>query len=85
MSEFDPILIKREKITKIVKFGLKSGYGIYGLSCLLLVFRMMNGYSDFIETSIMICLILGSILLAPAIVFNYAIKAAHRADRENSW
>ena len=31
------------------------------------------------------CLMVGSIVLAPAIVFSYAVKAADRADRDGSW
>ena len=27
----------------------------------------------------------GSLVLAPAIVFGYAVKAADRADRDGSW
>jgi hypothetical protein len=32
-----------------------------------------------------VCLIAGSVVLAPAIVFAYAVKAADRADRDNDW
>ena len=31
---------------------------------------------------ITVCLVVGSILLAPAIVLGYAVKAAEREDRE---
>jgi hypothetical protein len=33
-------------------------------------------------TAITVCLVAGSILLAPAIVLGYAVKAAERDDRE---
>jgi hypothetical protein len=34
-------------------------------------------------TIITVCLVIGSILLAPSIVLGHAIKAAEREDREN--
>jgi len=30
-----------------------------------------------------VCLLVGSLVLAPAIVFGYAVKAAERDDREH--
>jgi len=85
ISTEDPVLIKRAKITRQVSFGLKFGYGLYLLATTILIYRTFTDPSRFIDTSIALCLILGSLLLAPAIVFKYAIKAANRADRENSW
>jgi hypothetical protein len=41
------------------------------------------GFTDSVTTLIVAMLIAGSILLAPAIVAGYAVKAAEREDREN--
>ncbi len=40
------------------------------------------GFKGPIVTAITVCLVVGSILLAPAIVLGYAVKAAERDDRE---
>ena len=41
------------------------------------------GFTDAVVVVIEICLLVGSLVLAPAIVFGYAVKAAERDDREH--
>ena len=41
------------------------------------------GFDGFVGPTIVGCLIVGSLVLAPAIVFGYAVKAADRDDREH--
>jgi hypothetical protein len=41
------------------------------------------GFEDWIATTLTALLAVGSILLAPAIVLGYAVKAADREDRES--
>jgi len=43
------------------------------------------GLEDWVVTLIVACIVVGSIVLAPAIVFGYAVKAADRADRDGDW
>jgi len=43
------------------------------------------GYASWLVTAIVACLLVGSVVLAPAIVFSYAVKAADRADRDDDW
>jgi hypothetical protein len=40
------------------------------------------GLTDAVVTAILVAMALGSLLLAPAIVVGYAVKAADREDRE---
>jgi hypothetical protein len=40
------------------------------------------GFSGPLVTIVTVCLIAGSLLLAPAIILAYAVKAAEREDRE---
>jgi hypothetical protein len=48
----------------------------------LFVMAFALGFTPLMVTFITICLVAGSILLAPAIVLGYAVKAAERDDRE---
>jgi hypothetical protein len=41
------------------------------------------GFKGPLVTTVTVCIIIGSILLAPSIVIGYAVKAAEREDREN--
>ena len=43
------------------------------------------GFSTWIVNLIIGALVIGSLVLAPAIVFGYAVKAADRLDDERGW
>jgi len=81
----DPILAKRQRIERLVGLGLKTGYGLFGLAMFLFFASLIGDFRSATPTIIVWCLLLGSVVLAPAMVFKYAIKAAYRADREDSW
>ena len=46
------------------------------------VFGFVSGFDGLVGTLVVASLVVGSIILAPAIVFGYAVKAAERDDRE---
>ena len=81
----DPALAKRARIAHWVSLGQRVGYGLFGLACVAFVAGFVIGFEDWLTTSIIVALVVGSLVLAPAIVFGYGVKAADRADREGSW
>jgi hypothetical protein len=60
----------------------RVGYLLFALAIALFVMAFVLTFSPAIVLVITICLVAGSILLAPAIVLGYAVKAAERDDRE---
>ena len=48
----------------------------------LIVIGLVIGYTDGLVSVIVVSPVVGSIVLAPAIVFNYAVRAAERDDVE---
>ena len=78
----DPVRAQRARIAAWVSYGLRSGTLLFGLAMALFFLGFMLGFSDVLVTIIVLCLFVGSAVLAPAIVFNYGVKAAERADRE---
>jgi len=78
----DPVRAKRARVARLVEIGQRVGYGLFGLAIVLFIYGFVAGYTGTITSVIVICLIVGSIVLAPAIVFGYAVKAAEREDRE---
>ena len=78
----DPVRERRARIAKLVRIGLGAGYGLFALAVVLFLVGLIAGYSDGITQTIVICLVVGSIVLAPAIVFNYAVRAAEKDDAE---
>ena len=58
----------------------RVGYLLYGLAIALFVMAFAFGFKGPIVTTITVSMVLGSILLAPAIVLGYAVKAAEKDD-----
>jgi hypothetical protein len=78
----DPVLARRARIARLVEVGQRVGYGLFGLAIVLFVVGFVAGYSGALVAVIVASLVVGSLVLAPAIVFGYAVKAAEREDRE---
>ena len=78
----DPVRERRARIAKLVEIGQRVGYGLFGLSIVLFFIGLLTSFPGAIVTAIVACLLVGSVVLAPAIVFGYAVKAAERDDRE---
>ena len=82
MTDPDPVLARRARIAKLCELGQRIGYSLFGLAIVLFMIGFVGSYSDLLVTAIVASLGIGSLLLAPAIVFGYAVKAAEREDRE---
>lgn len=81
----DPILEKRARIARLTSTSIRVGAGLYIVATVLFAVALLTEFSEFLTAAITLALLLGSAVLAPAMVFHYAVKAADRADRENSW
>ena len=77
----DPVLVRRARIAKLVQVGQRVGYGLFGLAVVLFFVGLAAGYTEPLTTAIVGALLVGSVILAPAIVFGYAVKAAEREDQ----
>jgi hypothetical protein len=78
----DPVLARRARIAKLTDLGQKIGYALFGIAIVVFIIGFVIGYSGTLVTIIVTSLIVGSIVLAPSIVFSYAVRAAEREDRE---
>ena len=52
---------------------------------MLIIIGFITRFPSGITTAATVCLVAGSLVLAPAMVFAYAVKAAEREDREGDW
>lgn len=77
----DPVLARRALIARAVSVGQRVGYALFGLSIVLFFYGLVADYTEGLTTAIVLCLLVGSMILAPAIVFGYAVKAAEREDQ----
>ncbi|MGH9275115.1 MAG: hypothetical protein ACRDZU_10760, partial [Acidimicrobiales bacterium] len=73
---------KRARIARLVEVGQRVGYGLFGLAIVVFVIGFVAGFDGVVGPLIVASIVIGSIVLAPAIVFGYAVKAAEREDRE---
>ena len=81
----DPVLASRARVARATALGQRIGYALFGVALVAFFVGLVVGWSGGVSTIIVGCLIAGSAVLAPAIVFSYAVKAADRADREGDW
>ena len=77
----DPVLAKRARIARLVDAGKRAGYSLFGIAIVAFVVGFFAGFDGITGTLIVWSIVIGSLVLAPAIVFGYGIKAAERDDR----
>ncbi len=79
----DPVLVQRARAARWAGRGQRLGYLLFALSIVVFVFGLITGFSDSISRIVIAGVIAGSIVLAPAIITGYAVKAAIRDDIEH--
>ena len=77
----DPVLVRRAHIARAVLIGQRVGYALFGVAVVAFFVGFATHFTDPLVTVIVGSLVVGSLVLAPAIVFGYAVKAADREDR----
>jgi cytochrome b561 len=82
VTDIDPIRARRAQVAKWTQIANRSGYLLYAAAIAVFVVGYLGSFNSTISTIVIICLIAGSALLAPAIILGYAVKAAERHDRE---
>ena len=77
----DPVLVRRARISRIVGIAQRVGYGLWLVAIVVFVIGAATEFRPYMPTLVVGCLIAGSVLLAPAIVIGYGVRAADRVDR----
>ena len=78
----DPVRARRARIARLTELGQRAGYALFGIAIVFFVIGFIVGYSGTLVVIIVSCMLVGSAVLAPSIVFSYAVRAAEREDRE---
>jgi len=78
----DPVRARRAVIARWNALATRVGYAAFGVSIVAVMIGAFTDFSALIARVATGGLIVGSILLAPAIVIGYAIKAAEKEDRQ---
>jgi glucose dehydrogenase len=80
----DPILMKRALISNWAKRAANLGYSLFALSMVAVIWGVVIDFSPTTSRVATISLIGGCLVLAPAILVQYSVKAAVRDERENA-
>ena len=81
----DPVLVRRAQIANVIKIAQRVGYTLFALFMVLIIVGFLTTFPSAITLAAKVCLILGSVVLAPAMFFTYSVKAAEREDRDGDW
>jgi hypothetical protein len=79
----DPVRARRARWALVAKVGQRVGYGLFAVAAVAFFVGLATTLSDGVVTLIEVCLVVGSVFLAPSIVLAYAVRAAERDDLEH--
>ncbi len=82
MSQPDPVRARRQQVAKWTLIANRVGYLLFGVAIAVFFIGFAIGFTGALVAIVVGTMIVGSLLLAPAIVLGYAVKAAEREDRE---
>lgn len=78
----DPVRARRQQIARWTQLANRVGYLCFAVAIAAYALTFAVGFTGEMSALIVGAVIVGTILLAPAIVLGYAVKAAERDDRE---
>jgi hypothetical protein len=81
-AENDPVRRRRATAQRLARLANRAGYALIAIAVVIFFVALVTGFDATMATLITAALIAGCVLLAPAIIVGYAVKAAEREDRE---
>ena len=78
----DPVRARRDQVARWTRLANRLGYLCFTIAIVTFVIGFIVSFNAAVSTVVITSMIVGSVLLAPAIVLGYAVKAAERDDRE---
>ena len=77
----DPILARRLRMERLARTGSRLGYTFLLAAMVAFVVGAAKGFTPGVVTIVVGALAAGSIVLLPAIVVGFGVRAADREDR----
>ena len=82
----DPVRARRARVARLAATAKRGGYGLFLVAVLAFVAgAVRRDFGPPVVTIVAVALGVGSLLLAPAIVIGYGVRAAEREDRRSGW
>jgi hypothetical protein len=79
----DPVRARRQTVARWTRLANRIGYLFFAIAIVTFVIGFAVSFNAAVSAIVIASMIAGSVLLAPAIVLGYAVKAAERDDREH--
>lgn len=79
----DPVLARRATADRLATIGQRVGYALFGFALVVFFVGLLGDFTSTISRIVIAAIVVGSIVLAPAIIVGYAVKAAVRDDIEH--
>lgn len=79
------MVVRRRRIARRADLAQRAGYLLFGVAIVAFVVGFAVGFTPAVVTVVLVAIGAGSVFLAPAIVFGYAVRAAERDDRERGF
>lgn len=76
----DPVLIRRAKVARLSALGKRYGYLAILVAMIVFVIGFVTDFGPAVTITILVCLALSTVLLIPALIFGYGVKAAEREE-----
>jgi len=78
----DPVRARRDRVAHWTRLANRLGYLCFLVAVVTFVIGFIVSFNGAVATIVIVSMVAGSVLLAPAIVLGYGVKAAERDDRE---
>ncbi|HUF33823.1 MAG TPA: hypothetical protein VMN58_11520 [Acidimicrobiales bacterium] len=78
----DPVRHQRARVARHTATAKRVGYALWVLAIVGFFAGLATRFTDLLANAVIAALVLGGVILAPAIILGYAVKAAERDDRE---
>ena len=82
MGAVDPVRAQRARLAKLASRGKRVGYLLFLAAGVVFAVGLTTEFRPWVSAVVTTCLVVGSMVLAPAIILAYAARAAERQDRE---
>ena len=76
----DPVRARRQRIGAAAAAAKRAGYLLFGVAMVAFVVAVLADFPSALVTVVVAAMVVGSILLAPAIVVAYGVQKAERED-----
>jgi hypothetical protein len=80
-SPHDPVRARRAKVARYTLLANRIGYLFFALAIATFIIGFAISFNGFVSAVVIGSMVVGCVLLAPAIVLGYAVKAAEKDDR----